>query len=340
LTKPARVDLPGGAVRHQGLGKFTEIEESPERTICLRYAIVGAIYYEVKSRGEGVRAKYAIVLPDIKNLKEYFKMRKNMKWNTKSYYVSGAKEAGVKIISEMESLKMLEDIRSTFCRVISYGIVPWSSQQKTRINAVTVRLNSSIECRIFKYSLACFEPYLIKREKEQSFYSVPQITGFVADNLSIARPWWQGFSDFIANKKMAKIIYSFEKGGLKKMVENKEAMPDGMERIFVEICHEAWRRRMGQIGEKVKREHGSFDAQISREFEKVRVSFSRCKNVATLRSTITDFWSRAGKMEILSNNWQNVIKMFENENWKKAKDLALLALASYPSKTEEKLEEK
>ncbi|MBP7792334.1 MAG: type I-MYXAN CRISPR-associated Cas8a1/Cmx1 [Candidatus Goldbacteria bacterium] len=341
FNKILGVYFPGGAERHQGLKGFTEIEEPPERALCLRYSIIGAIYYEIKSRKEGIKAQYAVVIPNITNLKEYSNIRKHvLKYGVKNYYVSGAKEAGIKMITEMESIGMLKDIRSTFCRVISYGTVPWSSKQKTRVGAVTIKLNTKRDYKVFKYALSCFEPYIIKRDKDQSFYSVPQMSGFIADNLSLGYPWWRGFSDYIATRNTAKIIFFYEKGGLQKMVENKEVLPDGVERIFVEVCHEAWRRHMGWIGEKVEREHGSFDAQVSREFEKTRIAFSRCKNPETLRNSVIDFWSRAGRIDILSENWQNVIRLFDADNWKKAKDLALLALASYPLKSKEKKEKK
>ena len=76
---------------------------------------------------------------------------------------------------------------------------------------------------------------------------------------------------------------------------------------------------------------------MNREYEKLRVSLSRCKNPATLRETVVDFWSRAGSIKELHDHWQEVLALLDERNWRKGKDLALLALASYKpaSKNEE-----
>ena len=109
------------------------------------------------------------------------------------------------------------------------------------------------------------------------------------------------------------------------------------DRIFVQACHEAWRRRMGQLGERAKREGASFSDLVRREFERIRVGFARCKNAATLRETITDFWARAGgPLPGLTSGWKEVLPLMDEKNWRKAKDLALLALTSYrPASKEE-----
>ena len=121
------------------------------------------------------------------------------------------------------------------------------------------------------------------------------------------------------------------------MVEEKEAFPEGPERIFVLACHEAWRRRMGQLGERARREGRSFADEVKREFMKLRVEFARCKNAASLRGALTDFWARAGGgIKPLQEGWPEVLQLLDERNWRKAKDLALLALASYkPASKEE-----
>lgn len=120
------------------------------------------------------------------------------------------------------------------------------------------------------------------------------------------------------------------------MVEDKETFPLSPERSFVLTCHEAWRRRLGQIGERARREGASFQDLANREFERQRVAFSRCKNSASLRAAVTDFWARGGgSLPPLQASWSDVIELLDEKNWQKAKDLALLALASYKPATKE-----
>lgn len=120
------------------------------------------------------------------------------------------------------------------------------------------------------------------------------------------------------------------------MVENQEAFPDGPEKTFVLACQEAWRRRLGQISEKARREHSSFEDQASREFTRTTMAFSRCKNATSLREAVIDFWARGGgSLRSLQGGWHDVLSLIDEKSWRKGRDLALLALASYKPATKE-----
>jgi CRISPR-associated protein Cas8a1/Csx13 len=95
---------------------------------------------------------------------------------------------------------------------------------------------------------------------------------------------------------------------------------------------------MAQIGEKARRERSSFQDQVNREFTRLRVAFSRSKNAASLREVVTDFWARGGPTKPLQTGWRDVLGLLDEKNWRKAKDLALLALASYRPETKDEAE--
>ena len=100
------------------------------------------------------------------------------------------------------------------------------------------------------------------------------------------------------------------------------------EEKFVLACHTAWRIRMRQLYERAEREGADANSLIAREFERLRVGFSRCKNAAALREAVTDFWARSGRsLPELKDAWRDIIALFDD--WRLTKDLALLALASY-----------
>lgn len=346
--------FPGGAVRHVGLGQeSTALQEPPERALVLRYAPVGAIYYELCRRGGGVRPQFALVLPEIRNLERYARARASfLKFGAKQLYASGTAEAGLRVLSELHAAGMLEDIGSAFCRVISFGIVPWSKQQKSRVEIFSVQAGSESALRTFALCRQLFEPRLVKPQEGDPFWDIPQVPDLVARNLSEGRQWWDGFGDFLGDQERRDHVFGYmrdrkinkvvrmlrgEKGGLAKMVENEQALPDGPERMFVMACHEALRRHMGK---KFARPGG---ADWGNEFEKVRVSIVRCKNAATFRESVTDFWARGGSLHKGDDTllkagalwWQKVMPLLDEKNWRKGKDLALLALASYPGSKDE-----
>lgn len=123
------------------------------------------------------------------------------------------------------------------------------------------------------------------------------------------------------------------------MTNDPSAFPESPERVFVRACHTAWKARLGQIGTRASNEGASFRSIASREFERLRVAFSRCKNAASLREAVTDFWARAGRIPELQDSWPQVLPLIGEERWREGRDLALLALASYKpaSKKEEEV---
>jgi CRISPR-associated protein Cas8a1/Csx13 len=228
--------------------------------------------------------------------------------------------------------------------------VPWAKQQKTRVEIFTVKAGAEDHLRTFNLCRQSFTPRLVTTQGGQPFWDVPQMPELIARNLVEGHPWYAGFGDFILRDSGLKdrngkhllvwhvitASYRTEKRGLSEMV-NEARFEDERERILIRACHEAWRRRMGQLGERARKEGASFPDLVRREFERLRVGFSRCKNASTLREALTDFWSRAGgPIPDLGSGWKEILPLLHDSNWKKTRDLALLALASYqPASKEE-----
>ena len=330
--------LPGAAERHAALGE-TALDSSAEHALLLRYTAVGAIYFQIKTRGEGVRPMYSLVLPEITNLPQYARIRTYfLTYGIKQSLAAGSADAGMRVLVELEAAELLPDVRTGFCRVISFGTLPWSSQQKSRVHLLEVRPGSANALKTYDICRRALPPRLIRpKGKEEPFWDVSLMPDLVAQNISTGRPWYQGFADLIADKDRRKHVFSYEKGGLTNMMKDPTVLSEEPERLFVLACQEALRRHMGR---KHSRPGG---ADWETEFEKVRVNIARCKNAATLRATITDFWSRGGTLHkggktlLVAGDdwWQQVLPLFDERNWRKAKDLALLALASYPSSKEQ-----
>jgi CRISPR-associated protein Cas8a1/Csx13 len=205
--------------------------------------------------------------------------------------------------------------------------VPWSSQQKTRVDVYMVNADSADKLRVFGVCQQLFQVRRVKPEKTAPFWDVPQVPDLVARNLTCGRTWYAGFADFIADAECRKHVLSWERKGLNGMI-SEGSLSGTREEKFVLACHTAWRARMRQLYERAEREGADANSLITREFDRLRVAFSRCKNATALREAVTDFWARSGgSLPELRDAWREIIPLFDD--WRLAKDLALLALASY-----------
>jgi len=105
---------------------------------------------------------------------------------------------------------------------------------------------------------------------------------------------------------------------------------DELERLFVQACHEAIRYTYGKVAKNTK--EGDV-LNFERVTIRIRTGLGRCKNSETFREFMMDFWSRAGRIPTLQEHWSDLRKLVMDEKqWKKGRDLALLALASYKGK--------
>jgi CRISPR-associated protein Cas8a1/Csx13 len=329
--------FPGGAVRHVGLGNTSALEDPPERAIALRFAPVGAIYFQIQQRGGGVRPRYVVVLPEITDCAAYARVRRHfLSYGVRQLYAAGVAEAGYRVLTELEAAGVLPGLRTSSCRVIAFGTAPWSSQQKSRVHLLTVRANSGASLRLFRLAKRLFPSRLVKPDSGQPFWDVPQLPNFIARNLSEGRLWWEGFGDFVADHRRRDHVFAYEKGGLSKMVTDADALPESPERTLVDVCHAAWRRRLGELGDRARREGISFSTLVNREFVQLRSRLLRAKTPVTLREVLVEFWSRAGaSLPPLRNRWADVLPLLDEKHWRTARDLALLALASYAPATRE-----
>jgi CRISPR-associated protein Cas8a1/Csx13 len=247
VNRLASWHFPGGAVRHVGLGQdSTALEEPPGRALVLRFALVGAIYFAL--RRVGARTHYALVLPEISDLESYANARACfLRYGVQQLHLSGTAEAGLRVLAELHASGLLQDIDTALCRVISFGTVPWSSQQKTRIELFTVRARSERTLRTFASCQHLFLARLVKPQNSRPFWDVPMVPDLVARNLSQGHEWWRGFADFLANqdrrdhvlgylrdrktKKLVRILLG-EKGGLVKMVEIKNPLVQALKEVL------------------------------------------------------------------------------------------------------------
>jgi CRISPR-associated protein Cas8a1/Csx13 len=347
---------PGGGQRHVAYGE-TKLSEPIEAALALMFAPVGVIYYMLKSHAKGRKARLAMLVPEIQDLELYAEIRQVFAAHgVLDLTASSASDAALRMITSIEANhagnQLAEFTGGSFiCRMITFGIVPWNEKQKSRTyvrSVVSGQLRGLENYRkadaIFKNRWQMVQAKRDRKgnqiEPERYFVTTYFAREFISDNIAQGRTWYHDLVAYMSSKESYEQLL-YERKELNQMVESA-SYDDESERVFISVCHESWRRRMGKLGARAQREKlgdSGFKRLVRKEAEKLRTAFSHSKNADTLRETVVDFWARGGANEALQGDGLiNLLPLFNEKNWRKTRDLALLALISYKPQTPEEAE--
>ncbi len=215
--------------------------------------------------------------------------------------------------------------------------MPWSSQQKTRTDLRIVEAHTNI-CENYRIACESLPDRVIVNNQNSSSIICSFARELIAENFSHGKPWYYGFSSKITSNELFKTLI-YERSGLNQMIKQGNWDQES-EKLFIQVCHEAISRNYGKLSNDAKKRKE--EPNFERENIKIKTGIGRCKNADTFRSLITDFWSRAGQIPTLQNHWSELLDLLAGRgknDWKVARDLALLALASYKGKEKEEQEE-
>ena len=363
-TKPVEVIgplNPGAVVRHVAFTGRTKLVDTPDRVLPLYFALVGAIALPV-NRGVG-----ALVVPNVDDLIAFAIDRPMMTPRTpKECHVAERSDALMQAKLRLRGRGLLHDCELPSFLVVTFKPTPWAPQQKTRtwsrssradpgVHRVEPAEPTSASRRLdqFEIALALLSPRIRSKsepikigkgrnaktvERTVSFWTDSVVRPLIADNLAQGRPWYADFTSLMrdndANGTPYRYRLSSEREGLNTMIENV-SYDHTSEKTLVQSVHEAMRRRMAQIKTDAQ---GKSDAPPTPETikrwnrfrERLRISLVGAKTADQCRGAICELFGRAGNNSILRNCWEDLLSLLTNETqWQKARDLALLALASY-----------
>lgn len=319
---------PGAVVRHVAFSSDTSFEELPQNALMLLFAPIACYYYNLRSRLRGKRAQYALIIPEVSDLQQYAQYRRNSNLRDAAYqdfYACSLGDAGLRFLTYETTTNLVDTFKVPRCQVLTLGTVAWATQQKTRTDLYTVEAEAEV---CYNYQVCCDQfPVKSVQGRDSNFVANSFARELITDNLARLRPWYAGIADKVNSNELFQRL-AYERGGLYQVIQKIQS--DEREKLFVKVCHEALKFTYGQVAGNTKEgERPNFDKVTIR----IRTGLGRCKNAASFREFITDFWSRAGKLPTLQANWQDLMEfVMQDKQWKKSRDLALLALASYPGK--------
>ncbi len=349
---------PGAVVRHVAFTSSTKIEDPVERALPLYFAIIGCLVLSV-NRGSGV-----LIIPEVEDLDAFTFIRPELNpASPRDCRIASASDAALQAQVRLWSSGKLKATGVPSCSAILFQPTSWASQQKSRVNAISVASTDIAQLRVFQTALAHLRPRMAttvankpkpkagKAAKKKAvrktpaasddaptyFWSDSIIRPLIADNLARGQPWYRGFVDLMTkldpvSKKPKRLKLFFEKEGLKAMTENVAWRDEG-ESAVVRAVHEAMRCRLGAIAAENKTNKAARQKRTQGEFDKWRLAFSGAKTIEQFRKALCDLVSRAGSNKVLRENWELVLPWISSQShWQLTRDLSLLALASYSGK--------
>lgn len=330
--------FPGGGVRHVAFHD-TSLSASPERFLSLLFASAGSLYFLISRRTvDGKfdkRRTAALVLPHILDLSSYAtSFTRYLDSPAQRLYAGSLGDAGLMGLAALQLQRtdgMIDAVGVNSCTVISLGTMVWAKQQKTRAAITHIRGVDRTTFTLFAMALRLIGNRVIVKEDNTSWVATSLSRGLIADNIGAGRPWFSDFWTLMQSQKQADLL-KFDRKGLHDMIQQTN-WPNETDRLFVEAVHNAIRNRYGAMAERARNLGETIRSDdFHREFERIRTSLMRAKNRETLRAEVADLFARGGINKVLQGNWDKVLGLFAGDDWQRARDLALLGLASYAGK--------
>lgn len=323
--------FPGGAVRHKEFKAATSITMPSRLFFPLVFAPIASLFFIISHKnrdgGRDKRRKAAMVLPHIHDLEKYsIAYSRYLSAPLGMLHADGLGDAGLMGLFLINlHTEILDALEIPSCTILTFGSIPWNLQQKTRTGIRHISDLNASRLNLFSDAVSCLQNQVRFTKNDDCYVVTSPCRGLIAENIAEGKDWFKGFHQLMASQKLAQRV-SWERKGLNEMISKMEWDHEA-DRLLVEAVHQALRNRYGALAKRA-REKGEV-AQFGREFERVRTALMRAKNAQTMRAELADLFARAGLNKTLQQRWSELLPLFTGEDWQRARDLALLALASY-----------
>jgi CRISPR-associated protein Cas8a1/Csx13 len=343
---------PGAAVRHNAFAGHTKQEANAAQLLAGYFSAIGTLSLPV-NRGSAV-----LLVPDPTDVRRFANRRRSVTpRDALECCIGGTGDAVLQVYARLRAEEEVKE-RLPVSVVHAYLFRPtaWATQQKSRVESLTVEPLDDRQIEIFEHARAYFQPRQVarkevekggkgksKQERETWFYSDSIVRPLIADNLANNRPWFAGFSRLLvaddpASGKPLRGRLLFEKEGLFRMVQSNVWDRPGHQ-AFVRAVHHALRGRYGKIASENAKNPAAMQTRFRGEYDRWRLAFSGSKTADQFRQVICDLFSRVPANSELQSNWVDILPLLEDGQWRHARDLALLAMASYSGKGEKELQQ-
>jgi CRISPR-associated protein Cas8a1/Csx13 len=290
-------------------------QESPAGFLSLLFLPLTCGYYQLPN------LRSAVVIPEVNNLRKWVKHKQNFAARTyRDFRSSGAGESGLRFLLQEKTVSDADLASVDYCEVYQLGGQTWDGQQKYLKQAVhRVKVIDRV-LKIYQSAYLSFPMQVKTTDKGEPWLAISKTLPWICDNLVANKPWYSEFFEF---RKQNDFL---ERKGLVTMTEylneNEKVLFDAVQGAF-----SAYLR--GQHVEATRQGRKIDYGQVT---DKVVYRLQRPSTQQEFATALVDFLSQFRSKAMRAAGPQIYSWIHREANWRSARDLALLAVATYTSK--------
>jgi CRISPR-associated protein Cas8a1/Csx13 len=292
--------------------------ESPTGFLALLFLPLACGYYQLP----GFRS--ALVIPEVRNLKEWVNLRRRMPGRTyRSFRASSAGESALSFLLREKLVEDAQQFRVDYCEVYQLGNQPWDGNQSYLKQAVhRVQVNDQV-LGLYEIASRLLPPRVkLKQDGEGTWLAESKVLAWISDNLIANKVWYSGFFEF----RKATTIYPEDRRGLVVMTEHLNAD----EQVLFDAVQGAFSAFLRDQIQQAQKQGRPLDyGQVT---DKVIYRLQRPSTQQEFATALVDFLSQFRSKAARSAGPQIFWWIHQESNWRKARDLTLLAISTYISK--------
>ncbi len=298
--------------------------ESPAGFLALLFLPLACSYYQLPDY------RSALVIPEVRNLKEWVNLRQRMPGRTyRSFRASSAGEAALSFLLRKRLVEDAQQFRVDYCEVYQLGKQLWDSSQSYLKQAVHRVQVSDQVLRLYETASQLLPPRVRRKQDGETWLAESKVLAWISDNLIANKVWYSGFFEF----RKANPIYPEDRRGLACMAQYLN--PD--ERVLFDAVQGAFRAFLCDQIQQAERQGRPLD--YGQVMDKVIYRLQRPSTQQEFATALVNFLSQFRSRAALAVGPQIFWWIHQESNWRKARDLALLAIATYQGEEETVLEQ-
>jgi CRISPR-associated protein Cas8a1/Csx13 len=291
-------------------------QESSANFLALLFTPLACHYHKLPA------ARSALVIPEVQNLLRWIDRKQELSGRTyRNFRSSSAGESGLQFLWHQTLMNDAQKGGVKYCEVYQLGKQTWNGNQsylKQAVYRVKVRSDT---LQIYDSATQFFPHQVKQKEGSDPFLAFSKALPWICDNLIADRYWYAGFYEFRKRNGL------YERKGLISMTTNYLSAEEQILFDAVQGGFSAYLR--GQIVQAQKQGRKLDYGQVT---DKVIYRFQRPSTQQEFASALVDFLSQFRSKNVRGVGAEIYAWLHKDTQWKQARDLTLLAIATYKSK--------